>query len=125
MALFAWATNKKQPPIDRRRSLAGIPVLNPGVAVEEAEDGLLVAKVKLKRGTGFFARFQPAVMERNVELDELGSFVLGEINGKRTTRDIVNAFAKRYSVNRREAELSCVAFLRSLAQRRVISVAIK
>ncbi len=71
------------------------------------------------------ARFQPPVFERRVTLDELGTFVLRQIDGRRSTRAIVDGFAARYQVSRRQAELSCVEFIRSLAARQVISILIK
>ena len=118
--------SQSQPyPIDRRRSLAGIPVLNPGVAVNDANPKRIKVTVRVKRGGNFFSHFLPPVLERNVKLDELGSFVLSQVDGEKSTRDIIDAFIDHYRVNRREAELSCVEFLKSLAIRRVISIAIK
>jgi hypothetical protein len=38
---------------------------------------------------------------------------------------IIESFRVRYAANRREAELSTVAFLRSLAQRQIISIVIR
>lgn len=116
---------RKTPPLDRRRSLAAIPVLNEGVRSAANEAGHVVVRVTLKRGRGFLARFQPALMERTVKLDELGSFVFKQIDGQRTTQDIIEAFMARYRPNRREAELSTVDFLKSLAKRGVISVVVK
>ncbi|NQT93055.1 MAG: PqqD family protein [Lentisphaerae bacterium] len=120
-----WFLQRKAVKIDRRRSLAGVPVRNGGVFEKErTEDGLELVIV-LKRGAGFLARFQPPVMERRLKLDELGCFVFDQIDGKRNTRQIVDAFAARYGVNRREAELSCVQFLRMLAQRHAVSITVK
>jgi len=114
---------KKAAGLDRRRSLEAIPVVNGGVKAADGPAGL-VLKVIVLRGSGFLARFQPAVMERRVELDEIGSFVFRLIDGKRTALDIVDAFVERYRTNRREAELSCVEFLKSLVRRHVISIAV-
>ena len=125
MSLFS--SNRKKPePLDRETSLRGIPVLNEGVTSREREDGRLRVCVRIARKSGgVFVRFLPPVFERNVNLDELGSFVFRQIDGNKSTRDIIKAFVKEFRVNRREAELSCVHFLRSLAQRRVISIAIR
>lgn len=112
------------PPIDRRQSLAGIPVLNPGVRIDPGEERDIVV-VKLQRGKGFWSRFQPAVMERTIKLDELGTYVLRQIDGRRPVLAIVDAFTARFKLNRRESELSTVTFLRSLAERRAISIIIK
>ncbi|MDA0990172.1 MAG: PqqD family protein [Verrucomicrobia bacterium] len=121
-------TTTRQPPhptLTRKQSLDGVPILNTGVSsTNNAETQTIIISVRKLRGTGFFSRFQPAVSERRVKLDATGSFVFGQIDGRRSTRDIIGAFARQYTVNRREAELSCVAFLKSLVHRGVISIAI-
>jgi len=122
MISFRPFQRKKPEPVDRKRSMVAVPVVNPGVTSKETAPGRLLLTVRLERGTGFLARFKPPGMERCINLDELGTFVFGKIDGKRTTKDIIEAFATQYRVNRREAELSCVEFLKSLLSRRVISV---
>lgn len=114
----------EDPAVDRRQSLDGIPVLNENVSYERDESGRVVIKVKLQRRGGLLARFQPPVMERNVRLDEVGGFVFGLIDNRRSTFEIIDLFLARYRVNRREAALSVVDFLKSLIKRGVISVAI-
>lgn len=99
-------------------------MLNQGVSVDD-KAGNVVIHVKIKRGTGFLARFQPPVMERTVKLEELGSFVFRQIDGRTSTLQIVERFIDRYRTNRREAELSTVDFLKSLMRRGVISVVMK
>lgn len=120
-----WWNQRKPVTIDRRRSLASIPIHNEGVFEKSRSAEELEIVVVIERGTGFLARFQPPLMERTLKLDELGIFVFDQIDGQRTTRAIIDAFVKRFKVNRREAELSCVKFLRSLTERHAISIAIK
>lgn len=93
--------------------------------INDDDPNALKVTVRVRRGKGFLARFQPPVSKRTVELDEVGSFVLNQVDGKNDTRRIIDAFVERYNVNRREAELSCVSFLKSLATRGVISIVIK
>ena len=81
--------------------------------------------VRLHRKPGLLSRFQPPVMERNIKLDELGSFVTRLIDGNRGTRAIVAAFVTRYQVTTREAELSCIQFLKLLAARHAVSIIVK
>jgi hypothetical protein len=117
--------DSKQDTIDRARSLDSVPVLNEGLRVDETKENRVVVTVRLKRGKGLMSRFLPKEFNRQVKLDELGTYVFRQIDGETTTRQIINAFTKHYKVNRREAELSCVSFLRSLAARHVISVVVK
>jgi hypothetical protein len=116
---------KGEPAIDRRRSLTGIPMVSEDVIVRDEEPDRVSLVVRRRRGTGFLARFQPAIMERKVKLDELGTFVFRLIDGQRPVRQIIDRFAEHSKVNRREAELSTVAFLKSLAERNVIAIVIK
>ena len=100
--------------------------MNPSVTVDRTMEGNWVLEATTRRDhKGFMARFQPPVQVRRVELDELGTFVVGQIDGARDVLEIVNAFTTRFKVNRREAELSVVEFLKSLVQRHLISIAIK
>ena len=110
--------------VDRKQSLASVPVLNPGVRVEKAGEDRAMVTVKLKRRRGILARFLPKEHERKVELDAFGSFVVGRIDGEASTAEIIKAFSDHYDVNRREAERSCVEFLRSLAERHIIRTGI-
>lgn len=122
---MSWWNQRTPVTIDRRRSLDAIPVRNEGVFEKLRSDEELELVVIVKRGNGFLARFQPRVMERSLKLDGLGIFVFDQIDDKRTTRNIIDAFVKCFKVNRREAELSCVQFLRNLAERQAISIVVK
>ena len=113
-------------PVDRRRSLASIPILNPGVRLEPEADGRMLVVVPVARSRkGWLARFQPRVIERKVRLDSLGAFVLNQVDGRRTVRLIVDAFVETYRTTHREAELSTADFLKSLAQRNIISIGVQ
>ena len=124
--MFGWV-KAKPPVINREQSLAGIPMVNEGVRAQprEGDAARLELVIRLRRGGGFLARFMPPTLERRVKLDELGSFVFQQIDGQRNVREMVDAFLARYRVNRREAELSTVEFIRSLAQRQAISIVIR
>lgn len=116
----------KGQPLDRARSLQGIPVLTEHVEIENAytnERGMVLLS-RLPRGRGWLSRFGPPVIERRLELDELGAFVVRNIDGKTDVARIVTFFRERYRVSVREAELSVVAFLKSLIKRGVVAIVI-
>tara|TARA_B100000949_G_C14249445_1_gene437391 strand:- start:731 stop:1111 length:381 start_codon:yes stop_codon:yes gene_type:complete len=122
MGIFS---KRKPPVIDRRQSLASVPVRNESVTVvEPEEDGPTIVKVKLSRGLYFLDRFRPPIMEQRYELDELGAYTFNSVDGEKTVRDIVDKFIEDYGLNRREAELSVVSFLKMLMQRQIISIVI-
>ena len=91
----------------------------------ESEPGRVVITVRLKRRKGWLARFQPPVLERVIKLDELGSFVFRQVDNRKATLEIIDMFVSRFNVNRREATLCTVSFLKSLVQRGVISIVVK
>jgi len=112
-------------PIDRRQALQSIPAVCPGVTFAKEADGRLMAMVPVTRRRGFFGRFQAPVTTKRIRLDEIGAFVIEQINGERTVQEIVDAFANRYRANRREAELCLADFLKSLAERNIIAIGIR
>ena len=116
---------KKPEQIDRRRSLASIPVVNDSVTHTTDENGRLQLTIEIQRGSSFLSRIQPRIMKKRVRLDELGVFVFEQVDGKRTVKAIIDAFTRRFRTDRRESELSVAAFLKSLAQRQVISIVVK
>ncbi len=123
--LTKW--RRPKPNIDRRQSLAAIPVRNPTIVNETVTkdgDGIVVL-TRLERGNRWWSRFAPPVIEQRIELDEMGAFVFRRINGERKVQQIIEEFIRNFRVNRREAELSTVAFLKSLAQKRLISIVVK
>lgn len=111
--------------INRRQAQQSIPAICPGVTFAEEEDGKLMALVPVPRKRGFFGRFQAPVSTRKIRLDEVGAFVIGQINGQRTVAEIADVFVSHYRVTRREAELSLGDFLKSLAQRNIIAIGIR
>jgi len=119
---------KKQeiPPVSREQSLSTRPVLNRLVKVEHAADGNLLLHIPRRRSAmvesvSHFFRIPPY---RKVALDELGSFVIELCDGSNTVEDIAEKLARRFRLNRREAEVSLGTFLRTLTGRSVIALVV-
>ena len=119
-----WTTRKRDP-LDRSTSLAGIPVFNDGASICEQEDGRVVIRLPPPPRPGLLGRLLRPVPGKQLRLDELGSFVVRQIDGETNVSRIIESFVAQYRTNRREAELSMVEFLKSLARRRVISILIQ
>ena len=113
------------PTVNVMEALQSIPALNPNVTFEEDRDGRTVVCVPVQRRKGFWGRFQMPVSTHRIRLDEIGSFVVSQINGERTVQELIDAFASKYRVGGREAKLCMADFLKSLAGRNVISIGIK
>ena len=105
------------PSVNVMEALQSIPALNPNVTFEEC--------VPVQRRKGFWGRFQMPVSTHRIRLDEIGAFVVSQINGERTVQELIDAFAGKYRVGGREAKLCMADFLKSLAGRNVISIGIK
>ena len=113
------------PSVNVMEALQSIPALNPNVTFEEDRDGRTVVCVPVQRRKGFWGRFQMPVSTHRIRLDEIGAFVVSQINGEKTVQELIDAFSAKYRVNGREAKLCMADFLKSLAGRNVISIGIK
>ncbi len=121
---FFWQRDKVN--IDRRQSLAGVPVLNEGVELDQTVDGkVFLQAVQTRAKSGWMDRFRPRVDRRRYELDEFGRFVVALMDGQTTVLDIINRFQGRFGMSRRESELGVVAFVKMLMQRSLLSVGIR
>ncbi len=124
-AIFGFGKRKNNLTIDRTRALAAVPLINRGLEIEKDEAGNATIRMKVRRGRRILSRFQPSVMTKTIKMDEIGTFVLDQVNGDATVLDIVNNFITRFKMNRREAELSVVSFFKSLMRKGIISMAMK
>ncbi len=126
MRLFG-GKRQKGPELDRDQSLSAKPFLNRRVKVERTDDGTVILQVP-RRNTAMMrtvSRFFRIPPYRQVALDELGTFVIELCDGTHAVRDIVDKFAERFRLNRREAEVSTSAFLRTLAGRSIVGLLIE
>lgn len=57
---------------------------------------------------------------RRIRLDVFGTFVAERINGRTSSRDIINAFQDAFGRDPEESREACLLFLRSLAKRGAI-----
>jgi Coenzyme PQQ synthesis protein D (PqqD) len=125
MALFG--RKERQPRLDRRQYQTARPVLNKLVKLERAEDGTAVLHVP--RPDNMWVRWVSRSFGlppyKRVALDALGTFVIEHCNGEHTVRDIVDKFAEKFRLNRREAEVSMSTFLRDLARRSIIGLVVQ
>ncbi len=59
---------------------------------------------------------------KTIELDEFGAAVWEKCDGRHSVEQLVTFTASAYKLNRRQAEVSVVSFMRMLAQRRLIGL---
>ena len=120
--------NRAKGSLPRSEMLALRPLRTASVAWEaKAEDSetpgvqLTVPRRDDKMGQILSRLFQiPST--KTIELDEFGAAVWEKCDGKHSVEQLVTFTAGAYKLNRRQAEVSVVSFMRMLAQRRLIGL---
>ena len=133
--MFGWLKEKltgKRPEFSRSEVLAAIPLRNPRVEWErltpdpEDPESVPVIRMKIPRRADRMGNLAAKIFRlpdfRKMELDEIGSGVWDMCDGTRTVEDITKALVSGYRLNRRQAEASVTAYLKMLAERRLIAL---
>lgn len=119
--------SSRKPKLTRQQSLSAIPVRNEKIQVE-MDDDIGEASLIIPRRDDWWVRLMSKVFFvpefRKITLDELGTFVWNQCDGSTTVGEIIQRFAKRYKLERKEAELSMIAFLRQMVKKRLIGLAV-
>jgi hypothetical protein len=120
------AFRRRKPSLSREQSLASVPLRNTAVDEEETDEGF--ARLVAPRRQSWWVRVMAKVFyvpeSHRVTLDEIGTFVWRQCDGKHNVRDIIQALCKRYKLHRKEAEVSVVAYLRQLMKRGLLGIAV-
>ena len=117
---------KKPQPLSREKSLASVPVRNELLEFEEDEKGLV--SIKIPRKDTCWVKVMSKIMyvpsSKVFSLDEVGSYVWRMCDGQTTVKELMEDFQEKFKLSRKEAEISIVAFLRMLAQKGIIGLAV-
>ena len=70
----------------------------------------------------WMARIFQVPATKTIELDEFGAAVWEKCDGRHSVEQLVVFTSSAYKLNRRQAEVSVVSFMRMLAQRRLIGL---
>jgi hypothetical protein len=118
-----------KPQVSRQQVLASRPVRNPVVQWgREAryEETPSVALLRIPRRSDKFGNLVAKLFRlpdfRKLELDEIGSDVWEMCDGTHSVESLTKAVCTKYRLNRRQAETSVTAYLRMLAERRLIAL---
>lgn len=112
----------------RAQALEFIPVINSSIDVEHREEGSCRLHYELALKPWFVraherlrkAPFPP--QKKTLELDEIGSLVWSQIDGRHSVGAIAKTLGEAYELEAREAELSTSTFLRELGRRGLIAL---
>lgn len=125
-------TGGGKPKVTREQMLAAIPVRNTAVQWAREtrdEDHPDVVLLRVPRRSDRFGNIVARLFKlpefRKVELEEIGSDVWEMCDGVRTVEALTRAVCTKYNMNRRQAEASVSEYLKMLAERRLIALAVK
>jgi hypothetical protein len=115
-----------RPAISRQDALRVYPTRNPNLQWELDSEGVVSATLTRPRDlrNRVVGGFLMLPESKQLKLDEVGTFVWNLCDGEHTVADIVGEMAEQYKLSRREVEVSLTEFLRMLAKRGMIVVAV-
>ena len=124
MGIFA---TRKSPKLSREAMLNSRPARNEALAWDENDDGEVV--IKVERQESLRVRLLSKVFyipqERKITLDEVGTEVWQMCNGKTSVAQMIERLGKKYQLNRKEAEVSLLSYLKTLGQKRFVGFLIE
>lgn len=120
----------RKPNVSRAQVLGARPVRNPIVEweryqprdEERPEVVLLRVPRRSDRYGNFIARVFKLPSHRKIELDEMGSDVWEMCDGSLSVEALTRAVCAKYHLNRRQGEASVTAYMRMLAERRLLAL---
>jgi hypothetical protein len=117
---------RRKKKLTREQSLKSVPVKNQHVEESQNENGeyILFLPRKDTRWIKALSKLMYVPEGKKMALDELGSQVWGWIDGETNTGKLIKKFADKHDLSKREAELSVVAYLRMLAKKGLIGIAV-
>jgi hypothetical protein len=127
MALFHPRNSAS--PKTRQQALECIPVKNPE-AVESRNgngDVLLTYPVHIRPLFSFVRRLLPERpvekgLSKKLQLDGLGTVVWELIDGKKSVKTIIRAFARSRKLEKRESEVAITQFIKDLGKRGLVGL---
>jgi hypothetical protein len=116
---------KRQPRLTKQRALGSYPLRNQAVEWRsEGDKTILIARRREDRVGRLLSLFFVVPKERKYDLDRVGSYVWEHCDGRHTVSDLIEGLARKYKLNRKEAEVSLTAFLRILGKRKLVAIAV-
>ena len=116
-------------PITREQILTARPLRHPKIEwtrEPRRSDEVVVALLQIPRLRGKWADLVAKWLQvpdfKRVELDEIGSDVWVMCDGSTDVAAIAKAIGTSYRLNKRQAEVSVTAYLKTLAERRLIAL---
>jgi len=115
---------RKEPTLSKREAMAVVPVRNECAEWSKEADDKILIHVPLRRDRlgRIIGRLFRLPHRKPYELDEVGALVWELCDGANDVERIVKEICSRYKLHRREAEASLAAFLKILADKKLIGL---
>ncbi len=117
---------RKRPRFTPEQVLVARPIRNDSLTTEATGEGGL--RIVIERRREWWVRilsvFLPIPKRRPIELDALGREVWELCDGEHTLREMIKEFEERHKLSRAEAEWSLRTYLRDLAKRGLVAIAV-
>ena len=106
--------------------LSSRPARNEALDWEKTDDGEVQITVIRQRNwkIRLLSKIFYIPKKRKITLDELGTEVWSLCDGKTAVAEMIEALSKKYQLNRKEAEISLLTYLKTLGQKRFIGFVI-
>ena len=119
------AARKRRPQaVSREMILSAIPVRNPACDWQQVSGEEV--RITLHRREDWRGRlvavFFPAAETRKVQLDEIGSAIWAMCDGENSVSVISRVLSEKYGLERKEAEVSLLAYLNILLRKRMVAL---
>lgn len=103
------------------------PTRNPLLAWEVNADGEVVITIQRQQNwkVSLLAKLFSIPKKRVIALDEVGSKVWLMCDGKHTVAKMIDSLSETYKLNKKEAEVSLLNYLKILGKKRIIGFLVK
>ncbi|HIE43761.1 MAG TPA: PqqD family protein [Candidatus Omnitrophica bacterium] len=117
---------RKRLRLTREEALMAKPVKNINIRWKKNEKGevLLYLSRKKSKIINLLSRIFFIPEEKIINLDKVGTYVWELCNGENSVKEIVVSLQKKFNLNFKESEVSTLEYLKKLAQRGIIGLAI-
>ena len=120
---MGWFATRRTPRISREDMLASKPTRNEAVEWDRDENGdicITMVRSKASWKLELLAKILYLPDRRRVVLDEVGSGVWEMCDGATTVAMMIRRLSERYKLNRKEAEISLLHYLRQLGKKKLV-----
>ena len=121
------ARKQSKPSLTKQEALDAVPVKNQHCKVELTAEGCARISVPVRRTllAKAMRRLTDVPKYKKIELDAIGTFVWDHCDGRTNVKALIDKLCRRFKLGYREGEVSLTQYLRTLARKGLIGLAVK